>query len=32
MHTRELSVGALSGALRKQRDGVPRRSVLHAPE
>ena len=27
-----LHFGALSGALRKQRDGVPGRSVLHAPE
>lgn len=27
-----LHFGALSGALRKQRDGVPGRSVLHAPD
>jgi NDP-hexose 2,3-enoyl reductase len=27
-----LHFGALSGALRKQREGVPGRSVLHAPE
>ncbi len=27
-----LHFGALSGALRKQRDGVPGRAVLHAPE
>ncbi len=27
-----LHFGALSGALRKKRDGVPGRSVLHAPE
>jgi NDP-hexose 2,3-enoyl reductase len=27
-----LHFGALSGALRKQRDGVPGRSVLHAPQ
>ncbi|MCA2211393.1 aldo/keto reductase [Jidongwangia harbinensis] len=27
-----LHFGALSGALRKQRDGVPGRTVLHAPQ
>jgi NDP-hexose 2,3-enoyl reductase len=27
-----LNFGALSGALRKQREGIPGRSVLHAPE
>jgi len=27
-----LHFGALSGALRKQRDGVPGRTVLHAPD
>jgi NDP-hexose 2,3-enoyl reductase len=27
-----LHFGALSGALRKQRDGVPGRAVLHAPQ
>jgi NDP-hexose 2,3-enoyl reductase len=27
-----LHFGALSGALRKQRDGIPGRAVLHAPE
>ncbi|MBG0561156.1 aldo/keto reductase [Actinoplanes aureus] len=27
-----LHFGALSGALRKQRDGVPGRAVLHAPD